>query len=90
MGMIRLTLDTFLQAHGLKALQVEKHSRTIGHPLGGNSLYRMMGREHVGKGDLNAINALLETLSDLTGRTVAIGEILEFRPGPPPEKDPPA
>lgn len=81
---IRLTLKEFLEAHQLKALQVESNAREkLGLPLGQNTIYRMMAKDRVGKIDLVAVNSILESLSDLTGKTVELGDILEFRRGEP-------
>lgn len=79
---IRLTLKNFLETHQLKAAQVEANARVkLGLPLGENTMYRMMSKERVGKIDLIAVNSILESLSDLTGKTVELGDILEFRRG---------
>lgn len=79
---IRLILKEFLEQHQLKALQVETNAREkLKLPLGQNTIYRMMSKTSVGKIDLVAMNSILESLSDLTGRTVEIGELLEFRRG---------
>jgi len=79
---IRLTLKEFLEAHELKALQVENNARDkLGLPLGQNTIYRMMAKERIGKIDLVAVNSILESLSDLTGRQVDLSDILTFRRG---------
>lgn len=79
---IRLTLKEFLEAHHLKVSQVETTARDkLDLPLGKNTLYRMMSKDRIEKIDLVAVNSVLESLSDLVGRDVQLGEILEFRRG---------
>ncbi|GGL89944.1 hypothetical protein GCM10010840_29970 [Deinococcus aerolatus] len=81
---IRLTLKTFLEVNELKVLQVEVTAREkLGLPLGQNTLYRMMAKERIEKIDLVAVNSLLESLSDLTGRSVQLNEIFAFERGVP-------
>lgn len=81
---IRLTLRTFLEVNDLRVLQVEVTAREkLGLPLGQNTLYRMMAKERIEKIDLVAVNSLLESLSDLTGRSVQMNEIFSFERGVP-------
>lgn len=79
---VRLTLKEFMESRDLKALQVESNAREkLGLPLGENTIYRMMSKDRIQKIDLVALNSILESLADLTGEEVQIGDILIFQRG---------
>lgn len=81
---IRLNLKEFLEANNLRVSQVEVTAREkLALPLGQNTLYRMIAKERIEKIDLVAMNSVLESLSELTGRHIQLSDVLVFERGKP-------
>ena len=76
---VQFTLKEFLAANQLRAAQVERNAREkLGLPLGENTIYRMMRNSTPRKLDVEALNSILESLSDLLGREIKVDEIIIF------------
>lgn len=78
---IRIKLKEFLESNNLRPLHVERNAREkLGLPLGENTIYRIMAKPEPGKLEMTTMNSILMSLSDMVGRTVEFGEIVEFTP----------
>jgi hypothetical protein len=79
---IRLNLREFLEANNLKPARVEQHAREILKlPLGENTIYRMMGNTEPKRLDVEALNSIMASASDLLGRSVTVADLLAYQKG---------
>jgi DNA-binding Xre family transcriptional regulator len=72
---VKWTIKHFLDKHHITPYRLMKHSG-----LAQGTVYRLVNDDTTGL-NTETLNAVLDALSDLTGNTVQVGDVLEYRRG---------